>query len=174
MYYVTLRWQQRTRREQLKAMAEEKIQRLVLRRREEQESMLDVEKKKKECLGHFEKCFRELGFDTQARNLAVQALKNRNLHLREIIEEVSTHPPQLLDLWIISACSAFRVLLQGYLGEYWQRYAGSLLLLGLCGRRQNIRSQSRAEQSRAAQSSAAQSSAAQRSAAQSARVSIEK
>jgi len=97
-------------------MAEEKIQRLVQRRREEQEGMLDVEKKKKECFGHFEKCFRELGFDTQARNLAVEALKNRKLHLREIIEEVFTHPPQLLacDLWIISEFSAFRVLLQRY------------------------------------------------------------
>jgi hypothetical protein len=69
----------------MKAMQEERNKRALQRRLEESETLIEIEQKKKDCLAHFERCFRELGFDSQCRSLAQQALKNRGIIPQEII-----------------------------------------------------------------------------------------
>lgn len=72
-------------RDQKKAMEEERHKRALKRRLEEHEEIVALEKKKKDCLAHFERCFRELGFDAQAKNLGVQALNHRDIVLRDVV-----------------------------------------------------------------------------------------
>ena len=66
-------------------MIEERNKRALQRKLEENQEIVAIEKKKTECLAHFERCFRELGFDAQARNLAQQALKHRGIFLQEVM-----------------------------------------------------------------------------------------
>ena len=75
--------QRDTRRQQKKWQEEEHNKRDLQRKLEESEHNLEVEKKKSDCLALFERCFRDLGFDSQSKNLASLALKNRGIVVRD-------------------------------------------------------------------------------------------
>jgi len=95
----------------MKAMREERNKRALQRRLEEHEGRVEVENKKKDCLAHFERCFRELGFDSQCKNLAQQALKNRGIILQEILAvQVHFTGSFALRLNLLCACYSLRLL----------------------------------------------------------------